>query len=380
MVDQEKDGERLTAAECAARTGLTIRALRVYERYGLIAPSRAASGWRHYGRRELTRLNTVCVLKTAGLTLAQIRATLRHEDPPLQAILQAQIENWKTKKEEAERGRRIAESALQRLHAERALCVDELCELIRSHEMSDQNPAIHDLLQRIRGMPAQDRRAWAERHNEEVSPKWSRDFQEAVRTLIDPELEALMDAGVPPCAPEVQKLVVLHLDLMTRYRIREATVEWLTREDSQDEPRINDVVPQFRQKIVRRILPRLKQRPTESSDVISNQWTSNPFLVGYFSEAELRSVQCMEVDAMVREVRQTLAGRIQSASREAGAVAERFGKICSEYALGDPLKYAQWAALARPPPSDVTEAEDKAIWEFIAERIVDARTSGVRSA
>jgi hypothetical protein len=32
--------EWLTAAECALRTGLTVRALRVYENYGLITPGR----------------------------------------------------------------------------------------------------------------------------------------------------------------------------------------------------------------------------------------------------------------------------------------------------------------------------------------------------
>jgi hypothetical protein len=41
-VDGNKQDEYLTAAECAARTGLTVRALRVYERYGLIAPPRTA--------------------------------------------------------------------------------------------------------------------------------------------------------------------------------------------------------------------------------------------------------------------------------------------------------------------------------------------------
>jgi len=52
-----RDEAMLTAAECAARTGLTVRALRVYEEYGLIAPQRTASGWRCYGKAELIRLN-----------------------------------------------------------------------------------------------------------------------------------------------------------------------------------------------------------------------------------------------------------------------------------------------------------------------------------
>jgi MerR HTH family regulatory protein len=59
--------EFLSAADCASRTGLTVRALRVYEEFGLIAPRRSAGGWRQYGPRDLMKLNTIALLKTAGL-------------------------------------------------------------------------------------------------------------------------------------------------------------------------------------------------------------------------------------------------------------------------------------------------------------------------
>lgn len=152
-MNQKKHEERLTAAECAARTGLTIRALRVYERYGLIAPARTAGSWRQYGPAELMRLNTIRVLKAAGLTLAQIRASLREDDPPLM-FLEAQVDRWKAKKEAAERGRRIAEAAMQRIKDDQAPSIDELCELIRSNDMSDdtssRNPAIQEMLRRLK--------------------------------------------------------------------------------------------------------------------------------------------------------------------------------------------------------------------------------------
>jgi DNA-binding transcriptional MerR regulator len=79
----------LTAAECAARTGLTVRALRVYEEYGLIAPGRTLSGWRCYGKRDLIRLNSISLLKSTGLTLAQISTVTRlsDEDPSLRQLL-----------------------------------------------------------------------------------------------------------------------------------------------------------------------------------------------------------------------------------------------------------------------------------------------------
>jgi DNA-binding transcriptional MerR regulator len=128
----------LTAAECAARTGLTPRALRLYEEHGLITPGRTAGGWRQYGPQELLRLNVITLLKTAGLTLAQIAhmTTSGTSDVDLHQILSIQLENWRAKRLDAERGQRIVEAALERLGATGSLTTDELCNLIRSLEMS----------------------------------------------------------------------------------------------------------------------------------------------------------------------------------------------------------------------------------------------------
>jgi DNA-binding transcriptional MerR regulator len=78
----EATTEWLTAAECALRTGLTVRALRVYENYGLIAPGRSAAGWRRYGPQELLKLNEIGLLKVLGLTLNQIRDLTRRPSSP----------------------------------------------------------------------------------------------------------------------------------------------------------------------------------------------------------------------------------------------------------------------------------------------------------
>jgi hypothetical protein len=45
--------EWLSAADCASRTGLTARALRVCEEFGLIAPRRSAAGWRQSDQYDL---------------------------------------------------------------------------------------------------------------------------------------------------------------------------------------------------------------------------------------------------------------------------------------------------------------------------------------
>jgi len=133
----EATTEWLTAAECALRTGLTVRALRVYENYGLITPGRSAAGWRRYGAQELLKLNEIGLLKVLGLTLNQIRDLTRRPSPPkLRQLLELQLDAWKHRRAEAERGQTVAEAALMQLQAGRSLSVEQLCVLIRSIEMT----------------------------------------------------------------------------------------------------------------------------------------------------------------------------------------------------------------------------------------------------
>src|SRR5262245_50499210 len=131
----------LTAAECAARTGLTVRALRVYEEYGLIAPQRTSGGWRCYGKSDLVRLNTITLLKSAGLSLAQIRTVtqLSEKDPSLQQVLELQLEAWKARQADAGRGSQIVEDTLKNLKAHKSVSIDELCNHVRNLAMSNES-------------------------------------------------------------------------------------------------------------------------------------------------------------------------------------------------------------------------------------------------
>ena len=131
----------LTTAECAARTGLTPRALRLYEEQGLITPRRSAGGWRLYGAEELAQLNTITLLKSAGLTLAQIASVTGPgvQRPALAEILVMQLESSKARLANAERDERIVRAALKRLDDGDSLTVDDFCNLIRSLEMTDSS-------------------------------------------------------------------------------------------------------------------------------------------------------------------------------------------------------------------------------------------------
>ena len=73
---------------------------------------------------------------------------------------------------------------------------------------------------------------------------------------------------------------------------------------------------------------------------------------------------------MLRDAQRLLQIDDQPQSLDAQRWVERLRKICGKYGLGDPLTYSRWAALVRPPPSDISEAEDKMIWKILADSMV----------
>ena len=70
------EAEFLNPSEAAGRLGVSIKALRLYERRGLIDPVRTASGWRTYGPDQMRRAAEIVALRRFGFGLAQIAHVL----------------------------------------------------------------------------------------------------------------------------------------------------------------------------------------------------------------------------------------------------------------------------------------------------------------
>ncbi|RSS46888.1 MerR family transcriptional regulator [Streptomyces sp. WAC08241] len=64
----------LRIGELARRTGVSARALRHYEKAGLVTSSRAANGYRVYEEGAVTRVANIRYLLDAGLTLDDVSA------------------------------------------------------------------------------------------------------------------------------------------------------------------------------------------------------------------------------------------------------------------------------------------------------------------
>lgn len=80
----------LGPGEAAARLGVTAKALRVYERAGLVRPDRTAGQWRAYGPAHIARLHMILVMRELGMSLKDIGQALDGKGVSLPALLAAQ--------------------------------------------------------------------------------------------------------------------------------------------------------------------------------------------------------------------------------------------------------------------------------------------------
>lgn len=116
--------------ETARRLGVTTKALRVYEREGLVIPHRAESGWRLYGPTQIARLHQVIVLRDLGLSLKSIKK-LVDSHSRLRDILRLQREILESQQDKIRRAIARIEAAQSHLDEGRDLSLDDLAILTR---------------------------------------------------------------------------------------------------------------------------------------------------------------------------------------------------------------------------------------------------------
>ncbi|MEA3011876.1 MAG: MerR family transcriptional regulator, redox-sensitive transcriptional activator SoxR [Sphingomonadales bacterium] len=71
-----RGNELLAIGELAARTGLTVSAIRFYEEKGLVQALRSAGGQRRFLRSDIRRLSFALIAQRLGCTLPEIAAEL----------------------------------------------------------------------------------------------------------------------------------------------------------------------------------------------------------------------------------------------------------------------------------------------------------------
>jgi DNA-binding transcriptional MerR regulator len=133
----------LSPAETAKRFGVSIKALRLYERHGLLKPLRTSNGttgaaWRVYGPDQIARLHQILALKRLGLSLGQIGELLVGEEV-LDPILAIQERLLVKDSARIARALRLIRKARTKLASGAALSIDDLAALTQETVMTTES-------------------------------------------------------------------------------------------------------------------------------------------------------------------------------------------------------------------------------------------------
>jgi DNA-binding transcriptional MerR regulator len=125
----------LSPTETAARFGVSIKALKLYEQRGLLTPLRSEAGWRTYGPDQIARLHQILALKRLGLPLAKIGELLAGPDA-LEPVLALQEQVLARDSEQLSRALVLVRAARAKLAAGQALSIDDLATLTKETVMT----------------------------------------------------------------------------------------------------------------------------------------------------------------------------------------------------------------------------------------------------
>jgi DNA-binding transcriptional MerR regulator len=333
----------MTAAECARRTGFTVRALRVYERAGLLKPARSANGWRFYGPADLERLSIISALKGFGLTLAQIRKAFDASPPALAAVLDMQLKSWAARRMSADRAITLIQSAVAQLRTRTHLSIEELCELMRTTEMSNVQAVMRELInQHI--TPEQEREwltYWAQRGPEEAlaSEEQRAAFKQTARDYLE-----LMKRGAAPDSDAVQAVTERSVQVWLRSNLRQRQLDQLAWN-----PEVTRAWFSLAGKLLTRSV--LPDDPEEAER-----------LREYIDAARSASRSARLLKPIVQEAMRLHGAGTRPDSADARKLAARYAQVCADEGYGEPALHARWISEFADLP-----AEARAGWRYLAD-------------
>jgi DNA-binding transcriptional MerR regulator len=179
--------------ETARRLGVTTKALRVYEREGLVIPHRAESRWRLYGPTQIARLHQIIVLRDLGLPLKSIK--LVGSQSRLRDILRLQRETLQSQQDKIRRAIALIEVALGQIDEGRDLSLDELA-ILTKETLVQQSTDKKKFVARFEDLIAeQDPTGQASRTFDEIKKEYSGDAHKAALKAMVAEASRLKEAG-----------------------------------------------------------------------------------------------------------------------------------------------------------------------------------------
>ena len=177
--------------EFAQLAGVTSKALRHYERLGLLKPGRSSTGYRLYTDQHLERLEQILALRFLGLPLKEIRVALERTPKELPEALRMQRRALQEKYAQVGRAIRAIEAAESVLKADSLAgtsALQKVIEVIR----------VQDAIEVMKRYYSTDEE-WEKRkryYQEGPGPEWRELYRDAAALLgEDPASEKVQSPG-----------------------------------------------------------------------------------------------------------------------------------------------------------------------------------------
>src|ERR1700744_1386650 len=132
-------GSHLSPSETARRFGVSVKALRLYERRGLLQPLRSEAGWGTYGPDQISRLHQILALKSLGFPLARIGVLLKGPDA-LKSVLALQERTLARDCARLGNALTLVRAAQAKLNTGLALSIDDLANPTKETSMPSKLP------------------------------------------------------------------------------------------------------------------------------------------------------------------------------------------------------------------------------------------------
>jgi MerR family transcriptional regulator, thiopeptide resistance regulator len=206
----------LRIGQIAERSGVSAKALRLYEQRGLLKPcAHSEAGYRLYGPDALRRLMQIVVLKRSGFTLAQIEGLLSSAASTIAALPGERIEALQREMADKANALQALQAIAQRVDSASTLNLDQLLESInmsnKAH-MHAPDSSREDILKRAEKFDSilstaggESVREQAAQHLDRLTPEELEAKQRPWREL-SAQIRATMAAGTPADAPSVADL------------------------------------------------------------------------------------------------------------------------------------------------------------------------------
>lgn len=192
--------------EVSRRTGLTERALRLYEEAGLVSPPRTAGGRRYYRPADLARLQQVQVLRRTGYSLEKIGTIMRARSLDTGTVIKMHFETLKNERENLDRLIKVLEAAHARTEDGYTVDAATLCDLIRLAERSIEEAGWQAVAERY--WTVAERERWKDATEHLFTDRYQQEWTDLIARV-----QRAIDKGLSPDSKGAIKLAKEWLDL-----------------------------------------------------------------------------------------------------------------------------------------------------------------------